>query len=206
MMNKIQKYRNTCNKIYIIGGKWKKTPLPILNTIELRPTLNRVRETLFNWLKSLIDNWKNIHCLDMFAGSGALGYEAASRGAHVTMLEYHKSLFYQLQLIKKKLNATQVHILYCDAKKSLKKLDHIPTQRNTFDLIFIDPPFYHDWLSKIIPLCELLLTQDGLLYVEIEYSLINQKLPKWMEHWQIIKSNQAGLVFYYLLQKMKTTL
>src|SRR3954464_6268242 len=86
------------HQIRIIGGQWKRTPLPVLDAEGLRPTPDRVRETVFNWLTHLFDGvWEGIDCLDLFAGSGALGFEAASRGAaHVTMVELGTAAVRQL--------------------------------------------------------------------------------------------------------------
>ena len=101
------------HKVRIVGGMWKRTPLAVADVDGLRPTSERVRETLFNWLVHLRGNgFGRMNCLDLFAGTGALGFEAASRGlAHVTMIEENGTACAQLQVIKKKLNAVQVSII-----------------------------------------------------------------------------------------------
>jgi 16S rRNA (guanine(966)-N(2))-methyltransferase RsmD len=89
-------------QVRIIGGAWKRTPLPVLDALGLRPTPDRVRETVFNWINhQLAGDWDSVDCLDLFAGSGALGFEAASRGARsVTMIDNHAPATRQLELIK----------------------------------------------------------------------------------------------------------
>src|SRR4051812_9495553 len=104
-------------QVRIIGGAWKRTQLPVLDALGLRPTPDRVRETVFNWINHLWDSqWEQAQCLDLFAGSGALGFEAASRGAAtVTMIDSHTPVVRQLELIKDKLKASNVEVLRADA-------------------------------------------------------------------------------------------
>lgn len=195
------------HKIRIIGGKWKRTPLKVLKSPGLRPTPNRIRETIFNWLTYLINDWKKIYCLDIFAGSGALGFEAASRGAfHVTMIEQSLPAIFQLKINQAKLNAEQITIKYGDAFTILKKLSTKSKKCNNYNIIFADPPYYQNWLAKIMPLCEQFLTKQGYIYVKSEYSLINYNLYTWMTNWKIVKSGHAGLVFYYLLNYKNNSL
>ena len=108
------------HQVRIIGGQWKRTPLPVLDAEGLRPTPDRVRETVFNWLNHLFDGaWGQVRCLDLFAGSGALGFEAASRGAaRVVMIEANAAAVRQLQATQEKLRATQVSIVRGDAGAS----------------------------------------------------------------------------------------
>src|SRR5437763_14320104 len=100
-------------QVRIIGGAWKRTPLPVLDALGLRPTPDRVRETVFNWIRHQRDgDWDSADCLDLFAGSGALGFEAASRGARsVTMVDTHGAVVRQLETIQYKLQADKVRIL-----------------------------------------------------------------------------------------------
>ena len=111
-------------QVRIIGGQWKRTPLPVIDAEGLRPTPDRVRETLFNWLDHLLDrDWHARRCLDLFAGSGALGFEAASRGAAaVLMVEALPSACKVLQATRDKLNAAQVEIRRSDALPLLGSL------------------------------------------------------------------------------------
>ena len=155
---------NTPKQVRIFGGQYKRTPLTVLNAEGLRPTPDRVRETLFNWLHHLFDGaWSQIHCLDVFAGSGALGFEAASRGVqNVQMNELNRLAWQQLKSTQEKLKADHVHITCMDA---ITRLDQAQKRGEQFDLIFLDPPFHRDFLEKCLPLCAKLLRSNGLLYV-----------------------------------------
>jgi 16S rRNA (guanine966-N2)-methyltransferase len=185
------------HQVRIIGGQWKHTPLPVLQAEGLRPTPDRVRETVFNWLTHLIGNdWAQMCCLDLFAGSGALGFEAASRGArHVVMLENHVPAVRQLKISKEKLHAGQVEIQHGDALVLLRRWN-----AHAFDLIFADPPYHQNWLAQIMPACERLLAERGLVYVESEQTLAGDDAPDWMASWEIVRSDRTSLVFYHLLQ------
>ncbi|MFC5472885.1 16S rRNA (guanine(966)-N(2))-methyltransferase RsmD [Paraherbaspirillum soli] len=190
-------------QVRIIGGEWKRTPLAVLDSEGLRPTPDRVRETVFNWLGHLLDgNWHGVHCLDLFAGTGALGFEAASRGAaQVTMIEHNTPAVRQLEATKTKLNADQVQIQRSDASTWLAKTG-AGTAR--FNLIFLDPPYHQNWLGKVVPLCQGLLADGGLLYVESEFALTDSAdsvLPEWMTGWQVLRADKAGMVFYHLLKR-----
>ena len=114
-------------QVRIIGGIWKRTPLPVLNAEGLRPTPDRVRETVFNWLNHLLDgDWQRVACLDLFAGAGALGFEAASRGAaKVVMVEDNPAAVRQLEVVKTKLKAEQVSIQTSDEKLRAKFKDRM---------------------------------------------------------------------------------
>lgn len=188
------------HQVRIIGGQWKRTPLPVPAAEGLRPTPDRVRETVFNWLVHLLGpDWRQLRCLDLFAGSGALGFEAASRGAaQVLMIEYHTPAVRQLEATKTKLRAQQVQILRADAMGAAEKLVLAGSQ---FELIFLDPPYRQDWLRKILPLCAPLLAAGGLLYLEAEQALEADALPEWLSGWQLVRADHAGSVFYHLLQR-----
>ncbi len=191
------------HQVRIIGGQWKRTPLPVLEAEGLRPTPDRVRETVFNWISHLRDgSWGGSSCLDLFAGTGALGFETASRGAtHVVMVEHHSPAVRQLEASKIKLKADHVEILRGDA---LALLQGFVTRRINgagFDLIFADPPYHQNWLAKIMPLCEQVLALNGLIYVESEHALDGEAAPAWMASWEIVRADQAGMVFYHLLRR-----
>ncbi|MBI3285202.1 MAG: 16S rRNA (guanine(966)-N(2))-methyltransferase RsmD [Burkholderiales bacterium] len=196
--------KRATHQVRIIGGQWKRTPLNVIDAEGLRPTPDRVRETAFNWLNHLFDgNWAGVSCLDLFAGSGALGFEAASRGARqVSMVEAHTPALRQLEQVKQKLNASQVSLLRGDALKCAASL---AAQGQRFTLIFLDPPFKLDWLAKILPLCGGLLDEHGLLYVEAEHLLTDSRVegsaPAWMAGWRVIRADQAGSVFFHILQR-----
>jgi 16S rRNA G966 N2-methylase RsmD len=152
----------------------------------LRPTPDRVRETVFNWLSHLLDgDWRQLRCLDLFAGSGALGFEAASRGAgQVLMVECHTPAVRQLEAVKTKLGAGQVQILRADAMAAAEKL-----------------ALAGGMLAQIMPLCERLLAPSGLLYLEAEQALDADALPSWLSGWRLVRADHAGAVFYHLLQR-----
>jgi 16S rRNA (guanine(966)-N(2))-methyltransferase RsmD len=191
-------------QVRIIGGAWKRTPLPVLDAFGLRPTPDRVRETVFNWIRHQIDgDWDSLDCLDLFAGSGALGFEAASRGARsVTMIDTVGPVVRQLETIKDKLKAENVRILRADALALARDL----AQRGQrFDLIFLDPPYQQDFLSQALPLCAGLLKEGGLVYAESGEALPftangGEDRPEWLAPWQLVRGDKAGMVHFHLLK------
>ena len=187
----------TPRQVRIIGGQWKRTPLAVLDAEGLRPTPDRVRETVFNWLEHLLDHtWDKLRCLDLFAGSGALGFEAASRGAaQVVMVEALPAAAQQLQATCDKLHAAQVEVRRGDA---LAYADMLSRSAQKFDLIFLDPPYHQDMLRRMLPLCGRLLAPDGLLYVEAENALAEASQEDWLQDWRIVRTDRAGMVFYHL--------
>jgi 16S rRNA (guanine(966)-N(2))-methyltransferase RsmD len=189
--------------VRIIGGAWKRTQLPVLDALGLRPTPDRVRETVFNWISHLWGNeWGDATVLDLFAGSGALGFEAASRGARsVVMVDTHTPVIRQLESIKDKLRADAVTLLRGDALASAQSL---ALRGQRFKLIFLDPPYQQDFLSRALPLCQELLAEDGLVYVEsgapLPFAEAGEgETPDWLAPWEAIRSDKAGIVFYYLV-------
>jgi 16S rRNA (guanine966-N2)-methyltransferase len=196
------------HQVRIIGGAWKRTPLPVLDVLGLRPTPDRVRETVFNWIDHLrAGAWSEARCLDLFAGTGALGFEAASRGAQsVTMVDAHTPIMRQLEQIKAKLNADQVHLIRADA---LATAQGMAARGQRFDLIFLDPPYQQDWLTRVLPLCSELLAEDGLIYAESGQPLTHgpgagEPMPGWLVPWKVVRAEKAGIVFYHLLKYNKT--
>jgi 16S rRNA (guanine966-N2)-methyltransferase len=191
------------NQVRIIGGQWKRSVLPVLQALGLRPTPDRVRETVFNWINHLRDgDWSSAQVLDLFAGSGALGFEAASRGAaSVTMVDTHTPVIRQLEENKVKLHADNVHLLRGDA---LLTAQGLASRGQRYDLIFLDPPYQQDFLAKVLPLCAKLLTEGGMVYAESglplvfdEHSALDK--PEWMAPWEVIRADKAGTVYYHLL-------
>jgi 16S rRNA (guanine966-N2)-methyltransferase len=153
------KLRHAPQQVRIIGGEWKRTPLPVTAIDGLRPTPDRVRETLFNWLGQTLDG---LHCLDLFAGTGALGFEAASRGAgRVVLVERHPRAATQLRATKDKLDATAVEIVEADA---IRFAANLPPA--SFDVVFLDPPFDSGLLGNALKLTMPLVAPGGVLYVE----------------------------------------
>jgi 16S rRNA (guanine966-N2)-methyltransferase len=190
-------------QVRIIGGEWKRTPLPVLDALGLRPTPDRVRETVFNWINHLRGaNWHDAAVLDLFAGSGALGFEAASRGARsVLMLDSHTPVVRQLEVIKDKLKAEAVTIMRGDAFVTAQG---IAQRGQRFDLIFLDPPYGQDFLAKALPLCAGLLSEGGLVYAEagepLPFSPEEGETPAWLSPWEQVRADKAGIVFYHLLK------
>jgi 16S rRNA (guanine966-N2)-methyltransferase len=197
-------------QVRIIGGAWKRSTLPVLDALGLRPTPDRVRETVFNWVNHLWNgNWQNAACLDLFAGSGALGFEAASRGARaVTMVDAHSPVVRQLEVVKDKLKADTVTIMRADALATALNLG-LRGQR--YNLVFVDPPYQQDLLSKSLPLCVALLADGGLVYAESGAPLPfapddGSAVPDWLSPWEQVRADKAGGVFFHLLKLKSATL
>jgi 16S rRNA (guanine(966)-N(2))-methyltransferase RsmD len=200
--------RSAPAQVRIIGGSWKRTPLAVLDADGLRPTPDRVRETVFNWLGHLFDgHWERLYCLDLFAGTGALGFEAASRGARrVVLVESNAAAVRQLDATKGKLDATQVSIMRGDALAVAHALPAPgPDGTGGFDLIFLDPPYHQDWIARLLPVCARLLAPEGLVYAELEQPLTGDSLPAWMAGWEVVRADKAGMVYFHLLRGNKTT-
>lgn len=180
----------------IIGGDWKRTPLPVANVDGLRPTPDRVRETVFNWLEHLQSRrWDKLRCLDLLAGTGALGFEAASRGAaEVVMVESHPVALRHLSATCDKLGATQVKIRRGDA---LAQLAVLP---GPFDLVFLDPPYDLGLLPRLLPACVRLLAPAGLVYAESDQPFIVSE-AEWLAGWDVVRADKAGQVHYALLAR-----
>lgn len=173
------------NKVRIIGGELRSRVISFPDEQGLRPTPDRVRETLFNWLGQTLYGRS---CLDLFAGSGALGIEAASRGAErVVMVEKNPVVCRALQENLKKLGCTNV-FAHCQDGLEFASRD---VQR--YDVIFLDPPFQGEYLPKLLELLPQRLNKNGLMYVE-SGAAIDITPP-----WQVMKSGKAGQVHYHLL-------
>ena len=183
-------------QVRIIGGQWKRTPLPVPDAEGLRPTPDRVRETLFNWLDHLLDrDWSDQRCLDLFAGSGALGFEAASRGAaSVLMVEALPAACKALQAVRDKLGARQVEIRRADA------LSQLPSLAGPFDLIFLDPPYGKQLLPSVLTACVRLLAPGGLVYAESDQPFAADN-ESWLADWQALRAGKAGAVHFVLLAR-----
>jgi 16S rRNA (guanine(966)-N(2))-methyltransferase RsmD len=183
--------RGTPHTIRIIGGDWKRTPLPVLDLDGLRPTPDRVRETLFNWLGQRLDGQR---CLDLFAGSGALGFEAASRGAaRVVMVERNARAVQQLRANQSRLHAAAIEIAEADALRLAASL-----APGSFDVVFLDPPFGDDILGQALQLAVPLVSEGGFLYVESGARLeLGETLA--LAGWSLLRHGRAGAVHYHLL-------
>jgi len=146
-------------EVRIIGGQWKRTKLPVLDKPGLRPTPDRVRETLFNWIDHDLGGWR---CVDAFAGTGALGLEAASRGAaDVLLVEQDAALVAQLRALQARLGAGTVKV---ERANGLSVLGRLPP--GTVDLIFLDPPFDAGLYDKALAAAAAALAPEGVIYLE----------------------------------------
>jgi 16S rRNA (guanine966-N2)-methyltransferase len=151
--------RGAPGEVRIIGGTWKRSKLPVLDREGLRPTPDRVRETLFNWLGQRLEGWR---VLDAFAGTGALGFEAASRGAaSVVCVERDAQLVGALLAAKQRLGADALRVEAADALTWMAR-----APRAAFELVLLDPPFADRVHAKAIQRALPLVCEGGLLYVE----------------------------------------
>jgi len=177
--------------IRIVGGDYRRTPIPVVDAAHLRPTPDRVRETLFNWLHHQWGGrFDDKTVLDVFAGSGALGFEAASRGvAFVQMVEHNPAAVAALRVLRNKLNAKHVRVHAGDANVVLQRLDA------RFDLILLDPPFAQDWLTRLWDRLPALLHPAGLVYAEAPAAL---DAP---DGFALLRHGRAGQVHFHLLMR-----
>jgi 16S rRNA (guanine966-N2)-methyltransferase len=181
------------NRVRIIGGQWRSRIISFPASEGLRPTPDRVRETLFNWLGQTLNGRS---CLDLFGGSGALGFEAASRGAaRVVIVETARAAYLALQTNARLLQAddtesTNLELLQRDA------LQFLASTRERFDVVLLDPPYRSDLLPRCFALLADRLNQDGVVYFESD----DTNTPP--VGWQIIKSGRAGKVKFHLARKM----
>jgi 16S rRNA (guanine966-N2)-methyltransferase len=185
--------KKTCHgQVRIIAGHWRGRKISFLDREGLRPTPDRVRETLFNWLQADISGAK---CLDLFAGSGALGFEAASRGAEsVTMLDRDVETVTMLKKNAQLLQAETVQISGDDA------IQYLRSNGQKFDVVFIDPPYQAD---LVVPCCELLEQQHCLsnhAKIYLEYDVLDE-LKGLPENWHCEKNKKAGQVAYQLYSR-----
>jgi len=181
-------------QIRIIGGQWRGRKLSVLNSEGLRPTTDRVRETLFNWLAPWLPQ---ANCLDCYAGSGALGIEAASRfAAQVTLIEKEAHVARQLQKNIEVLNAPQLTLHHADTLRYLAQ----SRPDKPFNIVFIDPPFRRGLLEHTIQLLEShqWLAEDAVIYTENE---VEQGTPSVPVNWALYREKFAGQVCYRLYHR-----
>jgi 16S rRNA (guanine966-N2)-methyltransferase len=178
-------------EVRIIGGAWKRTKLPVVDRPGLRPTPDRVRETLFNWLGQSLPGWR---CLDAFAGSGALGFEAASRGAaEVVLLDRDPGAAASLRATKARLAADTVRVERSDA---LQWMARAPA--GSFDLVFLDPPFESPLLAAALPAAGRIVGEGGYLYVEAASPVQADRAGPGLE---LFRAGRAGAVHFQLLRR-----
>ena len=185
------------HRVRIIGGRWKRTPLTVPDVEGLRPTPDRVRETLFNWLGG---DLAGLDCLDLFAGTGALGLEAASRGAgRVLLVESDRRAVLAIASVLERLDASQVTLTRGDA---LSAIAGARDAGHRFDLVFLDPPFGQGWLERLLPQLAPVLARGARIYVESETPLSKEVVASLLgPGWTLAREGSAGHVFYHLLRE-----
>ena len=188
------KVASGAGEVRIIGGQWKRTRLPVAQRPGLRPTPDRVRETLFNWLGQDLSGW---HCLDAFAGTGALGLEAASRGAaSVLLVEQDAALVAQLHQHQQRLQASTVRVQRGDALAALRQ-----AAGQGLDLVLLDPPF--DQPALFVPAVQAAaaaLAPQGFIYLEAPSAWTQEQLaPLGLA---LHRHLRAGAVHAHLLQRV----
>lgn len=184
------------SKLRIISGEWRSRQLPIPDIEGLRPTPDRVRETLFNWINPYIPGSV---CGDLFCGSGALGLEALSRGAkHLLFVDNSRVVSQQMTDNLATLGATNADVVAQNASAFLESATPRP-----LDIVFLDPPFRKGWLAQMIPLLEKgWLADRALVYIEMEKEA---NLPPLPRHWSLKKEKIAGQLVYRLFEVTKAS-
>lgn len=184
--------RKVRNELRIIGGSWRSRKIHFPDAPGLRPTPDRVRETLFNWLRQDLEG---LRCLDLYAGSGALGFESASRGAvRVVQVDSAAQVCLALKQNCAVLDAQAVEVVQKDVARFLSG----PSE--SFDIVFLDPPFHQ---GAVVPACQRLeeggwLASNARIYIETERDLVLEALP---ENWKILRETKAGQVACRLYQR-----
>ncbi|MEO8117709.1 MAG: 16S rRNA (guanine(966)-N(2))-methyltransferase RsmD [Rhodoferax sp.] len=181
------------HEIRIIGGLWKRTKLAVADKPGLRPTPDRVRETLFNWLGQDLSGWR---CIDAFAGTGALGFEAASRGAkEVTLVEQDSALVAQLKRVQTQLQASATQVVRGDGVAALKHLDAA-----SMDVVFIDPPFDSVLFEAALIAAGRAVAVDGFVYLEAPILWTDAQLES--AGLTVHRHLKAGAVHAHLLKRL----
>jgi len=181
-------------ELRIIAGQWRGRKIAFYEVDGLRPTSSRIRETLFNWLAPFINQCT---CLDLFAGSGALGFEALSRGAvSVTMVEQHPKVARQLKQIQRDLEIENLRVIEQDA---FLPLSIVSDKAVKFDVVFCDPPFNKGFVPPLIKRLNAspYLAEKTMVYIETEKNHAALELP---DNWQLLKDKKAGDVRYRLYE------
>lgn len=190
----------TIGQIRIIGGQWRGRKLPVPDSEGLRPTTDPIRETLFNWLAPIL---RDAHCLDCFAGSGALGFEALSRYAStLVLLEYDRKVAQQLEKNRLLLKTENAQVFNVNSLNWLKQPTAEFKQKLPFDVVFLDPPFRCDLLDNTVTLLENngWLADESWIYVEAE---IEKSAPAMPTRWHLHREKIAGQVAYRLYHRQK---
>ena len=184
-------------EVRIIGGLWKRSKLAVPDLPGLRPTPDRVRETVFNWLGQSLSGSR---VLDLYAGSGALGLEAASRGAtSVLLVEQHPRCAAAITAAAQRLKAEQVQVRTADALAAARALARLGER---FDIVFIDPPYASAQQIQALHAVHPLLAAEGLVYLETDDPALFDALDT--ENWAIWRQSRAGQVHFALLRRNNT--
>lgn len=201
------KQKPAVGHIRIIAGQWRRCQLPVLAHAGLRPSSDRVRETVFNWLNHLWGGqFSEKKIIDTFAGTGAFGLECISRGARaVTFIDAHApaiGAIIQTLAHWRTQDASVAHaqVITGDA---LKKLHEYAQAKQTFDLVFLDPPFAQGWLDKTLPLVSPLCHTDSLLYVEVEKSAnLDTSSSLTQQGWECLREGTTQQVYYSMWRRL----
>lgn len=182
-------------KVRVIGGKWRGRRLPLADAA-IRPTADRVRETLFNWLDPHL---RGANVLDLFAGSGALGFESASRGAaSVVLVEKSRGTVQHLRALAAELDAAEVTVRNEDARRYLASPDRLPAQQ--YDVVFLDPPFVEHELAELCSHLERGAWLSPVAHVYLEMAFTTE-FPALPENWVLLKNKTAGQICYALARR-----
>jgi 16S rRNA (guanine966-N2)-methyltransferase len=216
---KIIKVKSSSNQLRVIAGQWRGRKLDFVDGQGLRPTMDRVRETLFNWLQGEI---VGARCLDLFTGSGALGFEALSRYAgDVVMIDKNPQAIEMIQKNFQLLGVNNAQLFHMDARDYLLQVaaegsflnqaegslsnrveGSLPSEtKKLFDIVFLDPPFKQQLIK---PFCQLLasancLSNNAIIYLEMEKQAVLPELPP---DWKVVKEKKAGQLLYYLIRRI----
>ncbi|MBV1876449.1 MAG: 16S rRNA (guanine(966)-N(2))-methyltransferase RsmD [Pseudomonadales bacterium] len=185
---------HTSHHLRVIGGKYRSRKIKFAADIAVRPTPNRTRETLFNWLQPSIQDAK---CLELYGGSGIISIEALSRGAdHITIVEQSAPIHEQIKRNLEDICPDPTRYL-CVHANALHWINQHCNQQ--WDLVFLDPPFDSNELSRLLPMLAThkMLAEDGLIYIESAQPTTPAQLP---ENWQIIRQKKAASVHYCLVR------
>ena len=182
------------HEVRIIGGLWKRSKLQVADKPGLRPTPDRVRETLFNWLGQDLTGWR---CFDAFAGTGVLGFEAASRGAtQVQLVEHDAALVAQLQRVQAHLKAGAVQVARGDGVATLRR-----ALAGSLDLIFLDPPFDSSLFEPAVSAAACAVSTAGFIYLEAPVKWSDGSLEA--AGLRLHRHLKAGQVHAHLLQRKR---
>ncbi len=189
----VRPVRTQTHEVRIIGGQWKRTKLAVADLPGLRPTPDRVRETLFNWLGQDLTGWR---CIDAFAGTGALGFEAASRGAkEVTLVEQDTALVAQLKRVQTQLQASATQIVRGDGIAALKHLNPA-----SMDVVFLDLPFDSALFEAALQAAGRAVTAEGFVYLEAPTLWADAQLES--AGLTVHRHLKAGAVHAHLLKRL----